>query len=628
MEIEEKKNPEPAEQDRINKPLASNAEGMPGSEIPPQEPAAEETTELPAQTQPEPAAEETTELPAQTPQEPAAEETTELPAQTQPEPAAEETTELPAQTQPEPAAEGTTELPAQTQPEPDAAQGPAILLPPEEEHLPVLPEPTPRLKQPIGRGNLVFFAGCLLLAVALLFNGTQLWRRYNMVNSPSGSLTETEESKYTAYLANLISSNPDLSAFMEAYQYVTENSTLNPDTAKLMDGAIEGMLAALDDKYAAYYDPETFSMKMDDSSGFYSGIGASVIENGGYITIVQPYEDSPAAAAGLLTGDQILAVDGVDVVGWSTDDAVTLVRGPVNTDVVLTIRRPGSMEDLQVTVTRATVETKTVTGSLSDDKIADIELTSFNDQTGKQLAALVEEFKAQGMTGLILDLRNNGGGTHTGVVESAQCLLPEGKIFSIVYANGYTDEEFSQLKERGFPMVVLINQYSASASEVLAGALQDSGVPLVGVQSYGKGVGQSSVNLSNGSGITFTTSNWYTRNGRQVADVGLTPDFIVVDAWFPLGTIDVAKLKPSDLSLLQYKLNALGFPVAAETEYAEATQNAVAAYQTSKGLQATGQLDLATVQNLNADCYVLLDGGGDPQYEKAREVLQGLLAAD
>ncbi len=564
MEIEEKKNPESAEPEQIGQPLESNEEAMPSSETPAQEQAAE----------------------------------------------------------------AAAELSGQTKPEQDAAQNLLIPRQPEETEVAALPEPMARLKQPIGRGNLVFFAGCLLLALALIFNGTQLWRRYNLVNTPSSSLTETENSKYTAYLANLISSDPDLSAFMEAYQYVTENSTLNPDTGKLMDGAIEGMLAALDDKYAAYYDPETFSIKMDDSSGFYSGIGAAVIENGGYITIVQPYEDSPAATAGLLTGDQILAVDGTDVVGWSTDDAVMLVRGEVNTDVVLTIRRPGSMEDLEITVTRTTVETKTVTGSLNDDKIADIKLTSFNDQTGKQLAALIEELKSQGMTGLILDLRNNGGGTHTGVVESAQCLLPEGKIFSVVYANGYTDEEFSQLKDRGFPMVVLINQYSASASEVLAGALQDSGVPLVGVQSYGKGVGQSSVDLSNGSGITFTTSNWFTRNGHQVAGVGLTPDSIVVDAWFPLGTIDVAKLKPSDLALLQYKLNTLGFPVAAETEYAASTQNAVAAYQTSKGLPASGQLDLATVQNLNADCYTLLDGSGDPQYEKAMQVLQDLLTAD
>lgn len=512
--------------------------------------------------------------------------------------------------------------------EQESSQNLPVPLETEGEHLPIVPETTVRVKQPIGRGNLIFFVGCLLVTLALVFNGTQLWRRYNLVNTSSGSLIETEDSKYAAYLANLISSNPDLSAFMEAYQYVTENSTLDPDTGKLVDGAIEGMLGALGDKYAAYYDPETFSIKMDDSSGFYSGIGASVIENGGYITIVQPYEDSPAATAGLLTGDQILAVDGTDVVGWSSDDAVMLVRGEVNTDVVLTIRRPGIMEDLEITVTRATVETKTVTGTLNDAKIVDIKLTSFNDQTGKQLSALIEEFKAQGMTGLVLDLRNNGGGTHTGVVESAQCLLPEGKIFSVVYSNGYTDEELSQLKDRGFPMVVLINQYSASASEVLAGALQDSGVPLIGVQSYGKGVGQSSVDLSNGSGIAFTTSDWYTRDGHQVAGVGLTPDSVVVDAWFPLGTIDVAKLKPSDLSLLQYKLNALGFSTADETEYGEATQNSVTAYQTSKGLTATGQLDLAIVQNLNADCYTLLDGNGDPQYEKAMEVLQGLLAKD
>ncbi|HZW49663.1 MAG TPA: S41 family peptidase [Bacillota bacterium] len=561
MEIEEKKNSESVEPDQIKKPLESCSEGTPSSE----EQQRMEEQEV-------------------------------------------------------------TEKSGETTDEKESLQNLPIPLEPEGmEHLPVVPETTVHVKQPMSRGNLLFFAGCLLITIALVFNGIQLWRRYNLVNTSAGSLTSATDNQYAAYLAQMIVSDQDLSAFMEAYQYVIGNSTLDPDTGKLMSGAIEGMLGSLDDKYAAYYDKETFSVKMDDSSGFYSGIGASVIENGGYITIVQPYEDSPAATAGLLTGDQILAVDGTDVVGWSTDDAVMLVRGEVNTDVVLTIRRPGTMEDLEITVTRATVETKTVTGTLSDEKIADIKLTSFNDQTGKQLSALIEEFKTQGMKGLILDLRNNGGGTHTGVVESAQCLVPEGKIFSIVYANGKTDEELSTLKDRGFPMVVLINQYSASASEVLAGALQDSGVPLIGVQSYGKGVGQSSVDLSNGSGIAFTTSDWYTRDGHQVAGVGLTPNLVVVDAWFPLGTIDVAKLKPSDLSLLQYKLNVLGFSTAEETEYGEATQSSVAAYQTSKGLEATGQLDLATVQNLNADCYTLLDGNEDPQYKKAMEVLQGLL---
>ena len=483
-----------------------------------------------------------------------------------------------------------------------------------------LTPPTPILSKKPAESHWLFFLGCLLVAAALVFNGYQLWRRTQLVNAP----VQGDVQDQTALITEMINQDENLYAFLEAYQYLTVNSTLEPDTNALIDGAIDGMLKTLGDDYASYYEADDFAMKMDDRSGFYSGIGASVITSGGYITIVKPYENSPAQAAGLQTGDQILAVDGTDVVGWSTQDGIVLVRGEVGTNVVLTIRRPGQKEDFPVTITRALVETITVTGSMSEDGIATIVISSFNDQTGKQLQTHLENFRAQGMKGLILDLRSNGGGTHTGVVESAKLLVPEGKIFSITYANGYTNEEFSTLKDRGFPMVVLVNQYSASASEVLAGALQDSGVPLIGVQTYGKGVGQSSSGLSNGSGLTFTTSNWYTRDGHWVAGVGLTPDLSIADPSFPLGVIENEKMKNSDLQLLQTKLTALGFPVSEET-YGALTQQVVSAYQVSVNLDPTGNLNLETVQQLNADCYALPGSDLDVQWQAALEHLNTLL---
>ena len=481
-----------------------------------------------------------------------------------------------------------------------------------------MPSPTPKKK--FNETPVLFFLGCILVAAALVFNGYQLWRRTQLVNTP-GQQTAQDN---TALITELISQDQELYAFLEAYQYLSVNSTLEPNNEALIDGAIDGMLKTLGDDYASYYEADDFAMKMDDRSGFYSGIGASVITSGGYITIVQPYENSPAKAAGLLTGDQILAVDGTDVVGWSTQDGIVLVRGEVGTDVLLKIRRPGQKEDFEVSITRALVETITVTGSMTEEGIATIIISSFNDQTGKQVQTYIEDFRAQGMKGLILDLRNNGGGTHTGVVETAKLLVPEGKIFSITYANGYTNEEFSTLKDRGFPVVVLVNQYSASASEVLAGALQDSGDPLIGVQTYGKGVGQSSSGLSNGSGLTFTTSNWYTRDGHWVAGVGLTPDVVVFSPSFPLGVIENEKIKTSDLKLLHVKLTALGFAVTEET-FGEQTQQAIAAYQESVGLPASGNLDLDTVQQLNADCYALPEADTDIQWQTALNTLMELL---
>jgi carboxyl-terminal processing protease len=478
----------------------------------------------------------------------------------------------------------------------------------------------PPTKKKPGENQWLFFIGCVLVAAALVFNGYQLWRRAQLVNTPiQGDIEDN-----TALITEMIKQDEQLYAFLEAYQYVTVNSTLEPDNEALIDGAIDGMLKTLGDDYASYYESDDLAMKMDDRSGFYSGIGASVITSGGYITVVQPYENSPAKAAGLQTGDQILAVDGTDVVGWSTQDGIVLVRGEIGTNVVLTLRRPGQKDDFEVTITRALVETITVAGSMRDDGIATIVISSFNDQTGKQLQTYLEDFRARGMKGLILDLRSNGGGTHTGVVESAKLLVPEGKIFSITYANGYSNEEFSTLKDRGYPMVVLVNQYSASASEVLAGALQDSGVPLIGVQTYGKGVGQSSSGLSNGSGLTFTTSKWYTRDGRWVAGVGLIPDVSIVNPSFPLGVIENDKMKTSDLQLLQTKLTALGFSVS-EADYGDLTKQTVAAYQASIGQTASGNLNLETVQQLNADCYALPDADIDIQWRAALETLNNLL---
>jgi len=484
----------------------------------------------------------------------------------------------------------------------------------------IVASPTLPTKKKPGENQWLFFIGCVLVAAALVFNGYQLWRRAQLVNTPIQGDVEDN----TALITEMIKQDEQLYAFLEAYQYVTVNSTLEPDNEALIDGAIDGMLKTLGDDYASYYEADDFAMKMDDRSGFYSGIGASVITSGGYITVVQPYENSPAKAAGLQTGDQILAVDGTDVVGWSTQDGIVLVRGEIGTNVVLTLRRPGQKDDFEVTITRALVETITVAGSMRDDGIATIVISSFNDQTGKQLQTYLEDFRAKGMKGLILDLRSNGGGTHTGVVESAKLLVPEGKIFSITYANGYSSEEFSTLKDRGYPMVILVNQYSASASEVLAGALQDSGVPLIGVQTYGKGVGQSSSGLSNGSGLTFTTSKWYTRDGRWVAGVGLTPDVSIVNPSFPLGVIENDKMKTSDLQLLQTKLTALGFSVS-EADYGDLTKQAVAAYQTSIDLPSSGNLNLETVQQLNADCYALPDADIDIQWRAALETLNNLL---
>lgn len=300
------------------------------------------------------------------------------------------------------------------------------------------------------------------------------------------------------------------------------------DEKTMQDSICRGILDGLGDKYAAYYNEEDYEDLTEKTSGNYCGIGAYVSQNAttGAITIIQPMEDSPAKRAGLQSGDVIYKVDGEEVTGEDLSTVVSMMKGEPGTKVNLQIVRPGENDYIDVTVTRAEIETKTVVCKMLDNKIGYIGVSAFEEATKAQFRTAVEELEQQGEKGLIIDLRDNGGGLLSTAVDMLDRMLPEGRVVYTQDKSGNKEEYFSDNKESfDKPVVILVNENSASASEVFAGAMQDyEKAVLLGTTTFGKGIVQGVFDLSDGTAIKLTTSKYYTPKGRNIHGTGLEPD--------------------------------------------------------------------------------------------------------
>jgi carboxyl-terminal processing protease len=321
------------------------------------------------------------------------------------------------------------------------------------------------------------------------------------------------------------------SPFWEAWNLVHENYVDQPvDDVALMRGAISGMMNALGDQHSSYMNPKDYAEANSSLEGEYEGIGAFVDTSAAYLTITSPIPGSPAERAGLLPGDQIVAIDGVDMTGVNAEVARTKVLGPANTVVHLTVLREGEDNLLEIDVTREKITMKSASGKMLENDIAYIQLTTFGDKTTPELLATLKELMPQNPKGIILDLRNNGGGYLTTSVEVTSQFLGDGVVLYEQYGDGtrntYDVIPDGMATDTQIPMVVLINEGSASASEIVAGALQDSGrAKLVGITSYGKGSVQNWIPLSGDNGaVRITVAKWLTPNENTIHEIGLTPD--------------------------------------------------------------------------------------------------------
>ncbi len=332
-----------------------------------------------------------------------------------------------------------------------------------------------------------------------------------------------------------------------------------PESPKLFDGAAKGMLEALGDPYTRYMAPGVYKEFSSNTQGFFFGIGIYIDIRTEHLIVVQPIEGTPAHKAGLRAGDRIRNINGVATDGMSLQEAVTRIRGPAGTKVTLKIGRPEQTFDVEIT--RARIEVITVQGpgvleeavrkQLTAERIGYVRIFTFNEQTARESLAEFDRQIADGARGLIIDLRSNGGGLLDVCVQVADRLIGSGKpILHIVARDGSrTSERARSGAKIAIPIVVLVNEYSASASEILTGALKDSaGATVVGQKTFGKGVIQSVYSLPGGGGAAITTAKYLTPADHDIHGKGITPDVPAGDKLEGKSEAEIKKIDAAQLS--------------------------------------------------------------------------------
>lgn len=328
-------------------------------------------------------------------------------------------------------------------------------------------------------------------------------------------------------------------ALIQSYGALKSGYLHDVDDETLIRGAIKGMIASLEDPYSSYVEPRAAARELQDLSGSFEGIGAVLTaqdrSTGKGVQVLTVYEGGPAAHAGLQRGDVFLEVDGVDVRDFTSSEVADVVRGPKGTTVRLTMSRPGAPEPLTFEIVRDTIQVIHVSSTMLPDDVGYVSLSSFNSQRlHEQMVEHVDRLIAAGATSLILDLRDNSGGLLTQAILIADEFLAQGDIV-FQRARGVTQRLASaDPASYDMPMVVLVNEHSASASEIVAGALQENGRALVvGEQTFGKGVAQSVMSLSDGGQLRYVSFEWLTPDRRSIAEQGISPDVQATDTRYP-----------------------------------------------------------------------------------------------
>jgi carboxyl-terminal processing protease len=410
------------------------------------------------------------------------------------------------------------------------------------------------------------------------------------------------------------------------------------DQDKLISGAINGMVDSLDDPYSDYMDTSEAKGFHDSISSSFEGIGAEIQEQDGYIMIVSPIKESPAEKAGLRPNDKVINVDGKSIQGMSATEAVLLIRGEKGTTVKLTIQRPGMDEMIEVPIVRDTIPIETVYGEMveGEEGIAKVQITSFSENTAKELVTILNDLQDKGMKGLVLDLRQNPGGLLDQAIKISSLFLPDNEIIlKVEDRNGKVEElkSSSSHDNTAVPLVVVIDKGSASASEILAAAVKESGdVTLVGEKSFGKGTVQQAQDFPDGSNIKFTTQKWLTPNGNWIHKKGITPDVeVALPSYASLTLLNPdTELKLSttstEVKTAQQMLKALGYdPGREDGYYDEKTEQAVKDFQAKESLEVTGILTGNSTVSLMQSLREQIKNN-DTQIEKAIEVLKEQIA--
>lgn len=356
----------------------------------------------------------------------------------------------------------------------------------------------------------------------IAFGGTRVYRDYQKIQR---ALSAENEEQTTVVNSETMKKLTVLEETIKKYFWQ------DTDVEQLEDGVYKGLLESLDDPYSVYYTEEELKELQEQTEGIYYGIGAYISQNleTGYVQISKIIKNTPAEESDLQQGDYIYMVDGEDMQGQESSYVVSKIKGEEGTYVTLSVLREGIAGPIDIEVERRKIESPTVEYEMLDNGIAYIQIVEFDLVTTQQFETAYKQAQADGMKGLILDLRSNPGGNLSTVCDIARMILPKGLIV-------YTEDKYGERveytcdgsKEIKVPLVVMTNGYSASASEILAGAVKDYGIgTLVGTTTYGKGIVQKVINLSDGSAVKLTVSNYFTPNGNNIHKKGIEPDVVV-----------------------------------------------------------------------------------------------------
>jgi len=343
--------------------------------------------------------------------------------------------------------------------------------------------------------------------------------------------------------------------FGEVLEKINKEYVDEINQSESMDSAINGLLQSLD-PYSAYMSPEIFNEMQTETSGEFGGLGIEVGMESGVVKVISPIDDTPASRAGIKAGDYIVKINDTQVQGKSLTEAVELMRGPVGSGIELTIRRRGEKKALTFNIVREIIQIKSVKAELLEKNIGYIRLTSFNENSGKQIKREIERFEKNNNTeSYILDLRNNPGGLLSQAIKIADFFLENGEIVSTKSRKSYENRKWFAKKGDiigGKTLVVLINYGSASASEIVAGALKDhKRAILLGESSYGKGSVQSIIPLKNDGAIRLTVAKYYLPSGKSISEVGVSPDIEINEE------TDDFKIKTETDNQLDYAIKLL-----------------------------------------------------------------------
>ena len=319
--------------------------------------------------------------------------------------------------------------------------------------------------------------------------------------------------------------------FGEVLEKIKKEYVDEVNQSEMIDSAINGALQSLD-PYSAYMNPEIFKSMETDTKGEFGGLGIEIGMEAGVVKVISPIGGTPAEEAGIKSGDYIIKIDGIQVQGKTLIEAVKLMRGPVGSEIDLTIRRKGEKKALEKTIKREIIQVQSVEAKIIKDKIGYLRLKAFNSNSSKQLIEKIDSFEKKNKpVGYILDLRNNPGGLLTQAINVTDFFLDDGEIVSTKGRRFIENRRFFAREGdevNGKPLIVLINQGSASASEIVAGALRDHKRAIIlGENTYGKGSVQSIIPLSDGGGIRITVSKYYLPSGKSISEIGVAPDILV-----------------------------------------------------------------------------------------------------